>query len=314
MAAVIVEFDLPYALYLDQGRTFRVQLAATLYEVRFTDKRFLGETRRGFGKATNMELKNDRHGTFRYMRISVAFQSQKTKAELAELIEEARAVANRVAEGYRFLTRKTYIEPIKSTDIVSPLVKIQLPDSTWDCAAVVAFPHGLCGLVPNEPAAIQDELQRILADGRQLPLHENLLLNALDYLEKEDLRGALVEGYAAVDVCVDAFLRRTYRSWGWTDLQVERHLRGGRNWQIQTRLKSLVPEATGQGAITSQPLWAGWVRAKRLRDDVTHSGKILLPSATPAAKAALESMQALIVFIQGLKPGEKKPAPVVIQQ
>jgi len=64
MAAVIVEFDLPYALYLDKGRTFRVQLDAKLYEVRFSDKRFLGETRRGFGKATNMELKNDRHSGF----------------------------------------------------------------------------------------------------------------------------------------------------------------------------------------------------------------------------------------------------------
>lgn len=314
MAAVIVEFDLPYALYLDQGRTFRVQLAATLYEVRFTDKRFLGETRRGFGKATNMELKNDRHGTFRYTRISVAFQSQKTKAALAALVEEARAVANRVAEGYRFLTRKTYIEPIKSTDIVSPMVKIQLPDSTWDCAAIVAFAHGICGLIPNESASVQDELQRILADGRQLPLHENLLLNALDYLEKEDLRAALVEGYAAVDVCADAFLRRTYRGWGWTDLQVERFLRNGRNWQIQTRLRRLIPKASGQSVVANEPLWNGWVRAKRLRDDVTHSGKILLPSATPAAKAALESMQDLVIFIQGLKPGEKNPAPIVIQQ
>lgn len=302
MGNIIVEFDLPYALYLDGGRVFRVQVASKVYEARFADRRFLGETRRGFGKAVNMELKNDRHGTFRFTRVSVLFQSDKGKEAITELIEEARSVANRVAEGYRFLTKKTYIEPIKSTDIVSPTVKVQLPDSTWDCAAVVAFPHGLTKVLPNEPAHIQDRFQRMLEDGQLVPLYENLLLNALDYFAKEDFRAALVDGYVAVDVCLDGFLRAAYHSWGWTDLQIEHHLRRDRNWQIQTRLKTLIAEIAGRGLASNEPLWSAWVQAKRLRDEVVHAGRILLPSESALVQNALEAMEALVRFIQSLKP------------
>lgn len=301
MPATAVSFDLPYALYLSQGRIFEFPINGVLIKARLQDKRFTGETRHG--RTQNMELLNDKAGTFRYSCLHLEFQTSQiqTREQLTEL---AHTAANRFIEVYRQVTGRSYLEPLRSFQI-NPNIRIQQPDGNWAGSMSVSFPHGLGPARRDDSPEIQSTVSSWLSSDRPIQLHDVLLLNAKDFLDREDYRSALMESSSAVEVCVEQFLRTAYRSWGWSEIRTAKYLESKHNWQISNRIKKLIAEVTGR-RLASDPVWDPWYRAKRLRDKVVHAGLLLPHTDQDKATKAVTACEEMIKTVRSLPVAEEQ--------
>src|SRR5687768_7148686 len=91
------------------------------------------------------------------------------------LFETALAVANRFVDGYRYVSRRAYLPPVRSQDIDY----IETVDvMTGEMVFTGNHAQGLQIALINESRAVQEEVRRRLDAGLDVPLHDEILLTA----------------------------------------------------------------------------------------------------------------------------------------
>src|SRR2546430_12811897 len=87
----------------------------------------------------------------------------------------ALAVANRFVDGYRYVSRRAYLPPVRSQDVDY----IETVDVlTGETVFTGNHAQGLQIALINERREVQEEVRRRLDAGIDVPLHDEILLTA----------------------------------------------------------------------------------------------------------------------------------------
>jgi len=244
-----VAFDLPYCLHLPYDH-YAVRIEAgrrtVVVSVQLESHRRSGAGRGGFFVPPEKAEKfADRHGTYRYSSVVVYIPMRSSEPETHGdkdrmwkrvdarrdwLLDQSVCAVNRLVSIYRFCTQECHVRPLSGSDLWFDhnlmLVFIDYePGSPTSKASINHVPLYYDGdIVPQilpVPQQVQDEIRELLVSPFQVPLWEELLLNAHDLLYVGSQRLSVIEGETAFEMALWDLVRHYYRSIAHADEEID---------------------------------------------------------------------------------------------
>lgn len=243
---VAIGFSLPYAIYLptdsydidveinlqNQTGTLNVQI---LIEDQWKNQKE-GHQKFPFAeKNALIERKRDRHATYRYTKVWVFIptflddpEKPKDLNAIWEQVTRTRdwyrnlsiKSVNRFLEVYRYHSKEFHVKPLTGQELWFDFVfaflfnhnKPQTPKSNF---TTKIMPFSYWGDIYPRSNDVSDKIvsniQAQLRSPHEVPLSENLLLNAYDHFDQGDYRLAVIEAETAFEAAIHYHLRNYFR-------------------------------------------------------------------------------------------------------
>ena len=153
------------------------------------------------------ELKNDKKGYFRFTKATVTLSLPKEeRMNFPYIKKKALEVINRLIEVYRFITGDYYIERLTDSDIIYMYGNIgEMGENFWVHKNLIPFQ-------PEKRLEEHEKIKKYLINNEQIPVEEELLLNAKDFLLKENYRMTIIESVTALEPTVEDFVKNKLSS------------------------------------------------------------------------------------------------------
>ena len=198
---------------------------------------------------TNVEIRKDTHGVFRYTQVRVLFDSVHAGIDGPDgvvAIQNARSVAvaratelgaqaiNYLLDVYRSITGEEHVERLAKMFVT----RVYFADSNLVYESV-GIESGLGSAVVNRSLREIDQLAEMLAAGREPPRHVLLLQSAHSALARGQNLLAAVVAFQAQEIIIEKRLREGYAGQGIPDAEVTTRLKT--YYQTKDRLTTLSP-------------------------------------------------------------------------
>jgi hypothetical protein len=260
-------------------------------------------------KGHNVEFDKDPTGYFRFTRLTTEFDwevprgfnpydndDESQSGIIEQLSSRTLDIANYVIDLYRAVTGDAYIKRV--SHLVIEDLRIGIPDNcsirkqerftgdtlTYKCGyhPYLFSAHGIRPAIVNKPGAIIDAFRTSLERGLRPEPYHLLGLNAEVALDQRDVKMAILESFASLEVYVEQFY---YRRLGdrMSTSDIEGLLTSGDNWRLKVRLKELLKKHWLRSvADMDNELWQDWLRAHGKRSELIHGN--IEPSLEEARK------------------------------
>lgn len=219
---------------------------------------------------TNVELRDDPRGRFRFSRISVGlFQPADADVDAEAAFAEALTVANRVVDSYRFVTSKAYLPPVQTSDVeITEVVEVL----TGAMFVTANLGRGITIALINESRATHEAIRDHLANGFEVPLHSQIMLTSERMLLEGLTRQAVIDAVTSLEVFVDDLLHDELVVKAKMTEDEFDSLERTEGATLGDKMKVPLETAIGWRASADDELWKGWVRANKIRREATHRG------------------------------------------
>lgn len=229
---VVIGFSAPFCLHLPND-SYKVPLNPIQQRINYCQI-MIAERRRGNSQSgllpgvQDTEKFADRHGIYYYSSILVYIPIEENiirvsqeKNNLWEHIERnhssyrAQAVnsTNRLIATYRHVTGECHIRQLTGNDMwfdySVALVSVKNPSESYFMP--VYDLHSILPKIPDIPETAVMDIKDKISANYQIPLAEELLLNAYDWLDQGNYRMAVIEAETAFEAALLLFLREHYR-------------------------------------------------------------------------------------------------------
>ncbi len=229
----------------------------------------------------NVEIAQDIHGTLRYSRARVFFDTDTANLPMGntEAEQEARATAIRAAsraaeriigyflDVYRYVTKEVHVQrpPVMTVNEVY----FQDCNHLHEGASV---PSGIGSAVVNRSRAEIEQIATILANGTQPEPHILLLQSAQAALGRHETILAVVLAFQSLEMFIEKTLRAAYDTQGVPPEDVTKDLK--EKYQAKDRLTGLSRKVLGGSIADDTVFWQEWlVSCNRKRNGVVHRGE-----------------------------------------
>lgn len=230
---VVIGFSIPYSLYLPDGN-YEVLMA--LLDRQITVQVMLESKRRReldpipFPGMERGEQYGDRRGIYRYSTVMVYIPTRSTDPDAPNDMnsiwkqvernhpwfrEQAVGAVNRLIEVYRLVSGECHVRSLTGRDVWFDYSfalffnenppELSQSRFTGNVMPVTDF-HNLVPAVPDLPESVVEDIQKKLLSDFRVPLAEELISNAYDYLDQGKRRLTIVEVETAFEAAVSAFL------------------------------------------------------------------------------------------------------------
>jgi len=232
---VKVSFDLPFYLYLNnanyeiQTRSHKVTVTTRAVKQEHIDPRLSIE-------ATDLELRNDRHGRIRYTKVELAIPGEAVierhyrnrirygslqysgpinvhlglddlcDTYLQPAFEESLDAINCFIGVYREVTGNYYIRTVSENEIYRSTINWFEEDELLCGVERVRYGEGGVTLAPVLSPSREHQFRTRLMTHKPTSIIAELSMNARDYLELNNYRMAVIESRTCIEVLVDLAL------------------------------------------------------------------------------------------------------------
>jgi HEPN domain-containing protein len=242
---VVVGFAIPHSLHLPDGNypvpisncaipTFSRERPLTVQVVLEKKQKVLSQAEIHLAQRETWEMAGP-HGTYGYSSILAYIPVRGTDSEIHQDFkkmwslaegnhpaykEQAIIAVNQLIAVYRFCTGECHIRPLAGHDVrfeySFALLFNQYPvDAHESKFLVYVLPiYNLFDRLPanlNIPDKVVSDVRTRLAESYQVPLTEELLLNAYDLIDRGNYRLAVIEAETAFEAAVISFLRGYFK-------------------------------------------------------------------------------------------------------
>lgn len=252
----------------------------------------------------NIEFERDINGHFRYTKMYIYANkvyddpgelSQEMKTEIEEFTLE---VVNQFIEVYRYITREDFVERLYRVNIAA----IYFLSSKQGIYASTFSKSNIRNAVINKSKKTVDQIQEMLSAGKHPELYENLLLDAINALNKGNYSICVVSSFQALEIFLENYLSAGYRKLNLTGDQTRKILE--KFWKTKDRLRKSLKEITGKDICReNSKLWVRFCGVcNKIRNEVIHKG---YQTNEGEAKETLEVVESIINWINSLSLNKK---------
>jgi hypothetical protein len=231
---VVIGFSLPFCVHLsDDNYRVLAKWNGSEYKSQIVlSNRYRRESKGGIlPGVTNTEKFADRRGSYRFSLVKVYIPIDKDIIEKhpdangiwnnvernrEEYQNKAVAAINRFITVYRYISKECHVRQLAGHDVwfdySFALICVTNPsDSSF---MPVSDIHDVVPAIPNLPSSIQKAIRKLALSTTEVevPLAEELLLNAYDYLDQGNYRSAVIDAETAFEAAVYKFLRDFYKN------------------------------------------------------------------------------------------------------
>lgn len=308
---VWIQYDLPYYLYLIPDGSYRVRLKnkeadiivrkgskspeevkrTTLSAATFvsSDQELPPEEiekladKQIHGRYSHSMINKDRRGFMHYSTIRVVFEFDKdeesTLDESLQIKEESLKFLNRLIEIYRVATDEEWVEPIISSDIIKMEIEriVGREGEKLICQRTIAakFPYGSqVGGIPYLTASKLDAFMRRLLADEEIPIHQLLILDARNYLNKFNYRMSMLNACLAFETFLNEIIESNkcvLAEAGITDTQINK---ASLSKKATEYIKYICGESFENAAFWGSDIVFKYKRIRDSRNAVAHEGKV----------------------------------------
>ena len=166
----------------------------------------------------NCERRDDRRGFFRYTEVAVLMAHERTNVMdsnfWGNIMDRSLNAINRLIEVYRYMTGDYYVERLTKEDInvvrkhgeMEIYLNNEKITQPWEM-----YPK-LVPFIEVKNGDVHRKLKEFLVKDIQIPIVDHLLLNAKDFLQKENYKMAIIESVTALEPTVEDFVKNKLSS------------------------------------------------------------------------------------------------------
>lgn len=300
--ASLIRFDLPFMINLpNSGYDISLDdIKATVTIERTNSSRNMPGLNNGVFLPNTTSVLGDRWGRLNYSKIRITFHHDvfiRVSPLLPYfLLPRAVKAINRIFSVCRGIKGDHYIR-ISEQDIFSyDIFYFGLDGVQIDESVHVPFGSSVLSMGGASNPTNQEliEIEKILATNVQLPVFQELLLDAWDYNFYGNYRAAAIEANTAFEVFIDDFIWNGYLQKGKTEKEIEKILEAG----FMNLLCHHIKKLTGHDFTSTQEFNIWKTDAYKIRNDTIHKGKKV--SENESSKA-ITTVADTIKFILSLK-------------
>ncbi|HUM69875.1 MAG TPA: hypothetical protein PLK31_13640 [Chloroflexota bacterium] len=298
---VAVDFSLPYSLHVSED-SYDVDVSVGKNQLRvqlFLENRWRNQNRRtDFPLVVGERIERfaDVDGAYRYTTIKVFIPVRSERSGVPQDIEAtwkkvsqdrywyrdlAIQATNRLLEIYRFCAKEPHIKALTGRELKFDFRFVLLfnqnhSDATSSNFTVKISPTTYWGdMYPsfqNVPNVVEEDLRNRLKSHFQVPLAENLILNAYEHIAQGNYRLAIIETETAFEAAVHEFLQSFYIQDPNMLSEIERLNRDGFTNVVKSR--KLRPAFNGKKFTDNVPEFESWrKKVMELRNQLVHGKK-----------------------------------------
>lgn len=195
-------------------------------------------------RGTNVEVRRDNTGYFRYTSLLVELDTEFGKTEFSNfdnymlLKERVMGIVNYLLSVYRNTTNEVQVKSLNQIT-VTDVYSLAHDQGYYPVDSLL-----IADAVINEGKGKLNEFEQKLTDGFEVPIHEDLLDNAKCAFNFRDYKLAVVEAFQALDVFLEKFLFSKLTVKGLPLNEVEEKL--DQYFQTKQRIGKLLEEVCGK--------------------------------------------------------------------
>jgi len=299
--ASVLIFDVPFMINLPNGdyNVYIDNTYATVKLERFRSPTDMPGLPKGVIFPSNSYILGDRWGRFNHTKIQVTFHHHiyiKATALLPSfLFSKAIDIINRLLSVCRGVKGDHYIRLITS-DVFSYNVFYFGSDGKQVNESVFAsMPDSIMAMGGTSEATNEQvtKIREILSTNAQLPLFQEIILDAWDYHFYRNYRAAVIESGTAFEIFIDNFIWERYSRLGKTEEEIKNILETG----LKNLLREHIRKVTGTNFSATQQ-YLDWEKyAYEIRNETIHRGTRV--SDADSVKA-IETVTDTIKFLMSL--------------
>lgn len=202
-----ISFKLGICLHLDESNLFSVNgKNGELIGIIYCED--IKEGSSEFGTGTNVELKSDIKGAFRFTNINLVMPNRsKTREITVEIERNVLYATNKFLDSYKLVTRRFGIENIFSLSGLRDYnTQFFFPQEPTHGIYRMQFPEGITKLLPLRSIDDVKKINELVSQEEDLDLVEQFFLDARKFLAREYNLAALVNAVTSLQLKYKKFL------------------------------------------------------------------------------------------------------------
>ena len=250
------------------------------------------EPSRTTAKSQGIDFMHDRWGINTYSRVRI--ETERVFQDRGAFHDEAKdfmlALVNSFIKIYRSKdSKEIHLHPLISQDLID--FSLHPANQSGFASIELTFGGGgITGIDPQLINRVSTEVQEHITQNKlDLPLCDDLLINAEHHIFTCDFNLSILECITALEISVNAFLWRKGREQNLTSKQIRNELIGA--GRLKANVGILLPLLADLSPLPADTL-AACIEGIRLRNKIAHEGKMDIK--IEEAQAALTAIRRLI--------------------
>jgi len=192
---VIIKASLPFCLYKIDERYFQIDP-----QTRICFSKEKVEPSRRTGSSKNIEFLNDRWGIDGYSRVVI--ETEKNIKDIKEAKAFSLKIINKFISLYRYLDN----DSVHLVNLIESDLMDFYMEKNGKGSFEISLGGGITPLNPKRINEVSNMVEKALAEGYEIPLWRELILNAERYCYIGDFRVAILESITALELVVSKFI------------------------------------------------------------------------------------------------------------
>jgi len=285
-----IKTSLPFCLYKIDDRVYEVKDRDNT-KIRFIKQKI--EPSRRTSRSKNIEFLRDRWGIDAYSKVEIETDREFTESiGSKEAKDFALKIINRFIKLYRYFdSDAVHLTSLIREDLIDEF-KLHRKDGKGSIS--ISFGGGLTPLHPNKIAKVSDNIEGALEGNFEIPLWEDLLLNAGHYIFTGEYRMSILESVIALELVVSNFIREEGKKKTVSRKKIEGFIKDvGVSGNIEVTIQLLAGK--GKSDLPNDKAFEKCKTGITIRNAIVHKGRT---SVTP--KEARETLEVNKLMVKSL--------------